>query len=281
MLRLEKLEIIGFKSFAEKTRVVFPSRITGIIGPNGCGKSNLSDAIGWVLGLHSARYLRGQRMDDVIFGGTHKRKRSGFAEVRLSLKRTDSIPLEISGTDFTGSEIEIRRRLERSGESHYSINRRRCRLMDIRKLLESGGLGFASYAMIAQGRIESFLSAKPIERRNLIEEAAQILGYKSKRKNAELKLEMAQQNLVRVNDIITEVERQLRSLKRQANKASLYKKLKEEFREIQKQRLAVEANRYEVSLGKIQQNIKDLMEREITVHSELEQKGKLFKKTYL
>jgi chromosome segregation protein len=277
MLHLDKLEIIGFKSFAEKTRVDFPGRITGIIGPNGCGKSNLSDAIGWVLGLQTARNLRGQKMDDVIFGGTNKRKRSGFAEVSLNLRRPEAEPLKINGMEISDPEIVIRRRLERSGESHYSINNRRCRLMDIHKLLEDGGLGFASYAIIAQGKIDSFLSSKPLDRRNLIEEAAQILGYKSKRKNAELKLEMAQQNLLRVNDILGEVERQLRSLKRQASKAARYKKLKEEFREIQKQRLAVEAANLKNLLTGVGEKLSGLRDSEIKVHADLEKNGKLFK----
>jgi len=279
MLKLDKLELVGFKSFADKTRIVFPDRITGIIGPNGCGKSNLSDAIGWVLGLQGARNLRGQKMDDVIFGGTRKRKQSGYAEVRISLRNTDPGALRLNGTEINDPEIEIRRRLERSGESHYYINRKRCRLMDIHKLLEEGGLGFASYAMIAQGRIESFLNAKPLDRRNLIEEAAQILGYKSKRKNAELKLEMAQQNLLRVTDIITEVERQLRSLKRQANKAARYKKLKKEFKEVQKQRLAVEADRLKRLLSNTQDKVSALKKREAELHINLEEKEKLFRDT--
>lgn len=243
MLKLKSLELTGFKSFADRTKVAFPDGITGVIGPNGCGKSNLSDAIGWVLGAQTARTLRGQKMEDFIFGGTRARKASGLAEVSLTLSRVDAEPLKIDGIEIDGPEFEITRKLYRSGESLYLINRRRCRLMDIHEVLEEAGLGFASYALIAQGRIDAFLTAKPLDRRALIEEAAQITGYKSKRRNAELKLEMAQQNLLRVNDIVVEVERQLRSLRRQAGKTRKYRKLKEEFRRVQRLRLRAESDR--------------------------------------
>lgn len=269
MLQLEGLELVGFKSFASKTKVTFPERITAIIGPNGCGKSNLFDAIGWVLGEQSARSLRGQKMDEFIFGGTKKRKCAGLAEVKLFLKRTGKEPLCLNGVELDTEEIEISRRLYRSGESHYFVNQRRCRLMDVQRFLEDSGLGYASYAMIAQGKIDAFLTAKPLDRRLIIEEAAQITGYKSKRRNAEVKLELAQQNLLRVNDIIAEIERQLRSLKRQANKAERYRRLKEEFRQVQRQRFAIEFDELNGSVVKLSESLAGLRERERSVSGQL------------
>ncbi len=277
MLQLEALELVGFKSFAGKTRVVFPERITAIIGPNGCGKSNLFDAIGWVLGEQSARSLRGQKMDEFIFGGTKKRKRSGLAEVKLHLKRTGEEPLFLSGVELDSEEVEISRRLYRSGESHYFVNQRRCRLMDVQRFLEDSGLGYAGYAMIAQGKIDSFLTAKPLDRRQIIEEAAQITGYKSKRRNAEVKLELAQQNLVRVNDIVIEIERQLRSLKRQANKAERYRRLKDEFRQIQRQRFAIEFDELHGSLVRLAESLAELKGRESSVSGQLRRHEAFYK----
>jgi len=242
MLKFEALDIIGFKSFAEKTHVAFDDRVTCVVGPNGCGKSNLSDAIAWVLGAQNARNLRSERMEDVIFNGTAARKPSGLAEVTLTVRRTDENPIVLDEIELTEERLEITRRLYRSGESVYLINQRRCRLKDIHLFLDAAGLGLASYALIAQGNIESFLSSKPMDRRAIIEEAAGILGYKSRRKSAELKLELAQQNLLRVNDIVNEVERQLRSLKRQAAKARRYRELRDEFRDVQRRKFALEAH---------------------------------------
>ncbi|GAB4108323.1 MAG: chromosome segregation protein SMC [Acidobacteriota bacterium] len=243
MLRLKSLELSGFKSFADRTRLDFPAGITAVIGPNGCGKSNLADAIGFVLGLHTAKELRGEKMEDFIFGGTQKRRPSGLAEVSIRFQRTGEIPLVLEGVELEGDELEITRRLYRSGESVYLVNQRRCRLMDIHRFMEDAGLGFSGYAMIAQGKIEAFLGSRPLERRALLEEAAQISGYKVRRRQAEVKLELAQQNLLRINDILVEVERQLRSLRRQAAKARQYRKVKEEFRRVQKLRFRLEADR--------------------------------------
>ena len=258
MLHLESLELLGFKSFAEKTRVVFDKGTTVVVGPNGCGKSNLADAIGWALGVQGARSLRGQRMDDVIFGGTRKRKPSGFVEVVLSLSRSGEGPISVQGLELEGENLEIGRKLYRSGESVYRINQRRCRLRDIQDLLEQSGLGFASYALIAQGRMDYFLNANSLERRAIIESAASISGYKSRRRSAELKLESARQNLLRVNDILTEVERQLRSLKRQAAKARRYRNLKEEFRQIQRARFALEGRDVSSRLELLRQELDGL-----------------------
>ncbi len=270
MLKFESLEIIGFKSFAEKTGVAFDGKVTCIVGPNGCGKSNLSDAIAWVLGAQNARSLRSDKMEDVIFNGTARRKPSGVAEITLTVRRADEKRLFMDGVELTDERLEITRRLYRSGESAYLINQQRCRLKDIHQFLEDADLGLASYALIAQGHIESFLSSKPMDRRSIIEEAAGILGYKSRRKSAELKLELAQQNLLRVNDIVTEVDRQLRSLKRQAAKARRYRELREELREIQRRKLALEARDLEQRLQAIRGEAEALTAKEESLKEKLQ-----------
>ena len=174
-------------------------------------------------------------------------------------------------TEFSGEVLEISRKLYRSGESVYSVNQRRCRLKDIHSVLEEAGLGFASYALIAQGKIGWFLRAKPVERRSVIEEAARITGYKSRRRSAELKLELAQQNLHRVNDIVGEIERRLRSLKRQAATARRYQKVKEEFRQVQRQKFVIEAHQLKVRLEVLERGLEQLKTSEVDVGKELAQ----------
>src|SRR5512136_1695914 len=239
MNQIEKLEIVGFKSFCDRTQIVFHEGVTAIVGPNGCGKSNIADAISWVVGEQSAKSLRTDRMEGVIFNGTQSRKATNFAEVvlSLSLRSAPNLPenLKINHEGFT-----VGRRLYRSGESEYYLDGRRCRLKDIQALLEGTGLGPNSYALIEQGRIGQILSSKPADRRSLIEEAARITLFKSRRYSAEMKLEMAKQNLLRVNDIVQEVTRQLDSLRRQAAKARRYNRLREEMRGLQKLRTALE-----------------------------------------
>jgi chromosome segregation protein len=279
MLRLDQLEITGFKSFAEKTSVRFEEGISGIVGPNGCGKSNLADAIGWVLGSGTAGSLRGEKMDDIIFNGTRKRRPSGVVEATLAFSRADNEPIVLKETEFSGQVLEISRKLYRSGESVYSVNQRRCRLKDIHSVLEEAGLGFASYALIAQGKIGWFLRAKPVERRSVIEEAARITGYKSRRRSAELKLELAQQNLLRVNDIIGEIERRLRSLKRQAAKARRYQRVKEEFRQVQRQKFVMEAHQLKIRLEVLEQELEKLRASEDDVSGELTQGEKAHHET--
>ena len=269
MLKLDALELIGFKSFPRKVQLYFPRSITCLIGPNGCGKSNLADATGWVLGAQTAHSLRGGKMEDVIFGGTRKRKPSGFVQVTLAFSRADSGPIVLEESGVSGETLEIARKLYRSGESIYSINGRHCRLKDIHKVLEEAGLGFASYALIAQGRIGWLLSAKSYERRVVIEEAAGISGYKSQRRSAELKLELAQQNLVRVNDIILEIERQLRSLKRQASKAGRYQEVRQQFKHIQRVRFVLEAEQLTTQIGKVDAELDQLKGREQNLGREL------------
>ena len=225
-MRLTRLSLFGFKSFAEKVEVAFEPGITAIVGPNGCGKSNLSDGIRWALGEQSAKLLRGDRMDDLIFAGNSQHKPLGIAEVSLTF--TDNygdIPTEFH-------EVTVTRRLFRSGESEYLLNHVPCRLRDITDLFLDTGLGGEPYALIEQGSIGDAVSAKRHERRLLIEEAAGIMTYKVRKKSALVKLESAEQNLLRVNDIIHEVERQRNSLKRQANKAERYRAYQERVREL-------------------------------------------------
>ena len=243
MLKLESLELSGFKSFAEKLQLDFHSNVTSIVGPNGCGKSNLFDAIGWVLGAQNARFLRGEKMEDLIFSGTSKRKQSGLAQVKLTISLDEAIPIVVNGREFVQDRLEVCRKLYRSGESLYLINQRRCRLLDVQNIMEEVGLGFSSYAFIAQGQIDTLLTGKPQDRRAVVEEAAGILAYKSRRRRAEVRLELAQQNLLRVNDIVSEVEKQLRSLKRQASKARRYRELVTRFKEVQRLRFSLERER--------------------------------------
>lgn len=289
-MRLNHLEIAGFKSFAERAALAFDDGVTAIVGPNGCGKSNVIDAITWVLGEQSARSLRGERMEDVIFGGSDARRPTAAAEVRIQLSevtaalanagngaspRSDEVrpsngngngngharpagmpPMSapanrvsapvlaqldldrIQDIDLAepsiSRDVEVARRLYRSGESEYLIDGRLCRLRDIQDLLMDSGLGVKAYAVIEQGRIGQILSARPAERRQLLEEAAGVTKYKARRRTAELKLEAAQQNLTRVDDIVFEVEKQRSALKRQAAKARRYRRLRDELRTWQK-----------------------------------------------
>jgi chromosome segregation protein len=278
-MRLERLEISGFKSFSDRAELAFDQGVTAIVGPNGCGKSNVADAITWVLGEQSARSLRGEKMEDVIFNGSDARKPGATAEVRLRLAGLPAAPrvhADITagesgraperdaapagngnghghaggngnghhaappGTDigelvraFT-RDVEVTRRLYRSGESEYLIDGEVCRLRDVHELLMDTGLGAKAYAIIEQGKIGMILSSRPADRRQLIEEAAGITKYKARRRAAELKLEAAQQNLTRIDDIVFEVEKQRGTLKRQAAKARRYKRLREELRRWEK-----------------------------------------------
>ncbi|MFN0165744.1 MAG: chromosome segregation protein SMC [Bryobacteraceae bacterium] len=237
MLQLKRVEIQGFKSFCDRTELRFNGTgIAAVVGPNGCGKSNLSDAISWVLGEQSAKSLRGTRMEDVIFAGTRDRKPLGMASVTMTLvdpvasgQIPSDLPKEPGGDGKHPSEVTITRRLYRSGESEYLIDGRAARLRDIQELFMGTGLGPESYAIIEQGRIGQILSSKPQDRRSIIEEAAGITKYKTKRRLSEGKLESAKQNLSRVFDILEEVTRQLNSLKRQAAKAKRYGELKAEM----------------------------------------------------
>jgi len=222
-MRLDRVEIVGFKSFCDKQELSFRGGVTGIVGPNGCGKSNISDAISWVLGEQSAKSLRGASMEDVIFNGSQSRQPTGMAEVNLKVSG-------LNGNSPDGSpECVVTRRLYRDGESEYLMNGQVCRLRDVHELFMDTGLGSKAYSIIEQGKIGLILSSKPADRRALIEEAAGITKYKARRRQTQLKLEAAQQNLLRVNDIVHEVEKQLESLKRQAGRARRYRALRDEM----------------------------------------------------
>src|SRR5258708_85520 len=218
-MHLKALKLHGFKSFADNTTLSFQPGVTAIVGPNGCGKSNIADAIRWVLGEERAKALRGGKMQDVIFEGADTRKAAQFAEVALLLTECE----QQLGSDF--HEIEIMRRVARDGQGEYFFNGQPCRLKDIHKLFMDTGVGRTSYSIMAQGQIDQILSSKPEERRVVFEEAAGITKYKSQRREAMNKLSLTEQNLARVSDVITEVARQIGYLKRQAAKAMRYKRL--------------------------------------------------------
>src|SRR6478609_10659106 len=220
-MRLKKLILQGFKSFADRTEFVFDAPITGIVGPNGCGKSNVVDGFKWVLGEQSAKSLRGEAMLDVIFNGSGGRKPAGMAEVVLVFdnpKRDDGTRLLNLETD----EVAVGRRLFRDGTSEYQLNNQVSRLKDIRDLFLDTGVGVDAYSVIEQGRVAALLEANPEERRLIFEEAAGISKYKVKKKEAQRKLERVDQNLIRLNDIVEEVDKRLRSVKVQAGKARNY-----------------------------------------------------------
>ncbi len=222
-MKLKKLEINGFKSFDQKTSIEFPPGVSAVVGPNGCGKSNLVDAIRWVMGEQSVKQLRGKSMEDIIFSGANGKPPLNMAEVSLTLINDNgSAPEELK--DF--SEIMLTRRLYRSGESAYLINKQPCRLKDIHNVFLGSGLGAKSYAVIQQGNIGAITEAGPDERRYFIEEAAGVTRYINRKNEALRKVQSTNQNLVRITDIINEVNRQMNSLKRQARKAELYNKYK-------------------------------------------------------
>ncbi len=263
-MRLQRLEISGFKSFCDRSELSFDRGVTAIVGPNGCGKSNVADAIVWVLGEQSARSLRGDRMEDVIFSGSDARKPNAAAEVRLLLGGVPIAPRGQETPDLIDEEgeplvreVEVTRRLFRSGESEYLINGEVCRLRDVHDLLMDTGLGAKAYAIIEQGKIGLILSTRPADRRQLIEEAAGVTKYKARRRAAELKLDAAQQNLTRIDDIVFELEKQRSALKRQAGKARRYRRLRDELRRWEKvlfaRRQRVLAQAIETALARLGQ----------------------------
>ena len=240
-MKIKKLEILGFKSFVDKASLTFPAGITAIVGPNGSGKSNIVDAIKWSLGEQSAKTLRGRSMEDVIFNGTDEKKPLGMAEVTVTFRNADGrLPQQFGKY----SEISVRRRIFRSGESEYYLNKTPCRLRDINDLLMGTGAGSKAYSIIAQGQIGNIITARPQDRRYLIEEAAGITKYKSKRQEASRKMEATQQNLLRVGDIVGEVKRQMNSLSQQAKRAETFKHIKDELKEYE----MVDAARQYVSM---------------------------------
>ncbi|MEW5978397.1 MAG: chromosome segregation protein SMC [Acidobacteriota bacterium] len=321
MLTLKRIVIQGFKSFADKSEMFFAgSGIAAIVGPNGCGKSNISDAIAWVLGEQSAKSLRGGRMEDVIFNGTRSRLPLGMAEVTLTLvdpevskeanwgasprepiepsesesdeevEPLSEEAVEMGSTAAAGpvtvatkrkkrprfqpkpGELVVSRRLFRSGDSEYLINGRLVRLRDVQDIFMGTGLGPDSYAIIEQGRVGMLLSSKPSDRRAVIEEAAGITRFKSKRKLAESKLEQAKQNLLRVNDITEEVSKQLGSLKRQASKARRYRELREQLRDTSRRLFSGRSLVLAAQLQECEQNLRDVLDRHQDVHRRIQDK---------
>src|SRR5579883_266133 len=232
---LKNLTVLGFKSFADKTALNFQPGVTAIVGPNGCGKSNVSDAIRWVLGEQSAKALRGGEMADVIFNGTDGRKPLGMAEVSLTIGGVDEDNLRAAGVEIAYNEVTLTRRIFRDGGSEYFINRTPCRLKDIQQLFMGTGVGRTSYSILAQGHITQILSSKPEDRRLIFEEAAGITKFKSQKKESLRKLEYTEQNLLRIEDLIKEVKRQIGSLQRQAGKARRYKQLMMELQHLDTQ----------------------------------------------
>jgi chromosome segregation protein len=223
-LFLKRLELAGFKSFADRTELEFVSGITAVVGPNGSGKSNISDSIRWVLGEQSAKSLRGGNMQDVIFAGSDSRKAVNFGEVSLTLDNTD----HALALDF--SEVTVTRRLHRNGESEYFINKQSCRLKDITELFMDTGIGKEAYSIIGQGRIEEILSTRSEDRRGIFEEASGIVKYKSRKREATKRLEETEANLLRIHDLASELEDQLEPLQLQSGKAVEFKRLKEQLK---------------------------------------------------
>ena len=221
-MQLKSLQIQGFKSFPDKTELTFGTGLTAVVGPNGSGKSNISDAVRWVLGEQSTRSLRGEKMEDVIFLGTSSRKPTGFASVALTIDNTDR-QLAVDA-----DEVTIARRLYRSGESEYRINKTAVRLKDVTELLMDTGLGRDGYSIIGQGRIEEIVSSKPTQRREIFEEAAGISKYRYRKAEAEKKLESAYENLLRLKDIMAELQDRLEPLREQSEKAQRFLQLSEE-----------------------------------------------------
>lgn len=229
-MKIKNLDVIGFKSFADNLTLQFPQGICAVVGPNGCGKSNIVDALRWVMGEQSVKQLRGQSMEDVIFSGSEKKEPLNRAEVAITLINDNgNTPEEYRHF----SEIMVSRRLFRSGESGYFINKQPCRLKDIQNLLMGTGVGSKTYAIIEQGRIGTLIDAGPEERRFFIEEAAGITRYKSRKKEALQKIQRTQQNLLRIHDVIAEVKRQINSLKRQARKAERYKAYEKQIEDLE------------------------------------------------
>ena len=250
-MKVKEIEIVGFKSFVDKVKLAFKPGITALVGPNGCGKSNVIDAFRWIMGEQNARNLRGKIMEDLIFNGSESRKPLGMAEVSMVLSNENGHAAD----DDQVRELMVTRRLYRSGESEYFINKIPCRLKDIVELFLDAGVGLKSYSIMEQGRVDHILSLKPPERRVLIEEVAGIAKYRARKKEALSKMESTKQNLLRIHDILNEIQNQLSVLEKQVKRLNRYRKIKEEIKEID---LLLAAHKYH-----------DLKESETRIKSEL------------
>jgi chromosome segregation protein len=266
---LKSLELVGFKSFAEKTRLEFPAGVTVVVGPNGSGKSNVVDAVKWVLGSQSPRSLRGAEMTDVIFNGSESRGPVNSAEVTLAF---DNRPSEAGGRrlfDLDEEEIRLTRRVHRSGEGEYLVNGRMCRLKDFRELLAGTGVGADSYSIIEQGRVDAALRASPLERRLLLEEAAGISRFRLKKREAAKRLERVEQNLLRLSDIVDEVEGRLRRVRSQAGKARRYREASLRLKEARTELAAADWRQLTDERHRLDDERKSLAERVETAQAEI------------
>src|SRR6476469_1623225 len=263
-MHLHSLELIGFKSFADKTLFEFHEGVTAIVGPNGCGKSNVLDAVRWVLGEQSAKALRGGEMADVIFNGTDSRKPVGFGEVSLTFTNCGS---EL-GVDW--HDVRVTRRVYRDGNSEYFLNKTLCRLRDIQALFADTGVGRSAYSIMEQGKIDLILSSRPEDRRTVFEEAAGITKYKTQKKEALRKLEATEANLLRIGDIIKEVKRQIGSLQRQAGKARRYQALHADLQVLDTHHSRAELDKLEAELEHAKTEIARFQEAEGDAHAKIE-----------
>lgn len=275
-MRLQAIKLAGFKSFVDATTVPFPSNLCAVVGPNGCGKSNIIDAVRWVMGESSAKNLRGESMADVIFNGSNTRKPIGQASIELVFDNTEG---RLAGEYAAYSEISIKRQVTRDGQSNYFLNGQKCRRKDITDVFLGTGLGPRSYAIIEQGMISNLIEAKPDELRVYIEEAAGISKYKERRKETERRISHTKDNLDRLSDLREELERQLHHLERQAKAAERYTELKAEEREVQSQlhglkwqSLSAEAKRKEDNIGKLQVEQEAKIADQRRIDAEVEQK---------
>lgn len=264
-MRLKKLYIHGFKSFADRVEMTFEHGVTGVVGPNGCGKSNISDAVRWVLGEQSARQLRGSRMEDVIFNGTEKRRRMAYCEVTLTFDNEDhSLP-----SDYT--EVAVTRRVFRTGESEYLLNGTACRLKDVVDLFRDTGIGRDGYSIVGQGRVGEILSQKSEDRRQVFEEAAGIVKYKARKSEAEKRLDNTEQNLSRIADIISELESRLEPLRLQSEDARKYLAMREEQKGLDLNVFLIRSERYQEKIAELRLTAENM--RETLAQNEREQQA--------
>lgn len=264
-MRLKKLYIHGFKSFADRVEMTFEHGVTGVVGPNGCGKSNISDAVRWVLGEQSARQLRGSRMEDVIFNGTEKRRRMAYCEVTLTFDNEDrSLP-----SDYT--EVAVTRRVFRTGESEYLLNGAACRLKDVVDLFRDTGIGRDGYSIVGQGRVGEILSQKSEDRRQVFEEAAGIVKYKARKSEAEKRLDNTEQNLSRIADIISELESRLEPLRLQSEDARKYLAMREEQKGLDLNVFLIRSERYQEKIAELRLTAESM--RETLAQNEREQQA--------
>src|ERR1700759_3438543 len=262
-MRLTKIKLAGFKSFVDPTQVSFPSNLTGVVGPNGCGKSNVIDAVRWVMGELSAKHLRGDNMADVVFNGSTARKPVGTASVELVFDNSDG---KLGGAYASYNEISLKRQVSRDGSSGYFINSARCRRKDITNLFLGTGLGARSYAIIEQGMISRVIEAKSDDMRAFIEEAAGISRYKERRKEPESRVADTRENLERLQDLRDEIEKQIRHLQRQAATARRYQAFKEQERRLNAELLALKLRDLD---GGFEVHDSAMREREISMQAAL------------